>query len=229
MSEYYAVVRSTDHLAHYGIKGMKWGVRKAVLLGNEKRLRRNFNRAVKKLNKLQDKALRSGKYAAKSAAYGAAAAATGTLAIAGTRGIKKAANKLKENALKGAMAAGKAGDTKAMNRLSKRYRMIKPLSDAADKFDTWGQKESLLAKHNPYSDKVKFSKNTVMRIGAGAASAGLAAASARNAYIASHGRKYLDKADQWRNAMDESFAGTKYQGQYVREPKQRKKRRKNYG
>lgn len=28
MSEYYAVIRSTDHLAHYGIKGMRWGVRK---------------------------------------------------------------------------------------------------------------------------------------------------------------------------------------------------------
>ena len=28
MSEYYAVIRSTDHLAHYGVKGMKWGVKK---------------------------------------------------------------------------------------------------------------------------------------------------------------------------------------------------------
>lgn len=28
MSEYYAVIRSTDYLAHYGVKGMKWGVRK---------------------------------------------------------------------------------------------------------------------------------------------------------------------------------------------------------
>ena len=30
MSEYYAVVRSSDHLAHYGVKGMTWGVRKYI-------------------------------------------------------------------------------------------------------------------------------------------------------------------------------------------------------
>lgn len=28
MSEYYAVRRSSEYLAHYGVKGMKWGVRK---------------------------------------------------------------------------------------------------------------------------------------------------------------------------------------------------------
>ena len=30
MGEYYAVIRSPDFIAHYGIKGMKWGVRKFV-------------------------------------------------------------------------------------------------------------------------------------------------------------------------------------------------------
>lgn len=28
MSEYYAVQRSGNHLSHYGVKGMRWGVRK---------------------------------------------------------------------------------------------------------------------------------------------------------------------------------------------------------
>lgn len=30
MAEYYAVERSPEYLAHYGVKGMKWGVRKAI-------------------------------------------------------------------------------------------------------------------------------------------------------------------------------------------------------
>lgn len=228
MSEYYAVIRSTNHLAHYGVKGMKWGVRKAVLLGNEKKLRKNFNKAAKKLNKLQDKALRSGKYAAKAATYGTAAAATGALAIAGTEGLKKATSKLKDSVYSKWAETGKIKDKKLQAYLAKKYYKTKAVSDVADKLDKWGQQQSALAKYNPYSDKVKFTKNTVMRVGAGAAAAGLGAVAARNAYIASHGRKYLDKADSWRNAMDETFAGTKYQGQYVQDPK-RKKRRKNYG
>ena len=52
MSEYYAVIRSTDHLAHYGVKGMKWGVRKAIERGNFRALSRQYNKAQKKLAKL---------------------------------------------------------------------------------------------------------------------------------------------------------------------------------
>lgn len=53
---YYAVERSKDHLTHYGIKGMKWGVRKAIERGNNKALTRQFNKAQKKLEKLNAKA-----------------------------------------------------------------------------------------------------------------------------------------------------------------------------
>ena len=57
MSEYYAVVRFGDnHLAHYGVKGMKWGVRKAIERGDDKALGRQYKKAMKKLNKLNKKA-----------------------------------------------------------------------------------------------------------------------------------------------------------------------------
>lgn len=56
MSEYYAVQRSTDHLAHYGVKGMKWGVRKAIEKGNSKALARHHKKAENKLSRLIRKA-----------------------------------------------------------------------------------------------------------------------------------------------------------------------------
>ena len=45
MENYYAIVRSGDHLAHYGVKGMQWGVRKAIEKGNDKRLDRTYRKA----------------------------------------------------------------------------------------------------------------------------------------------------------------------------------------
>lgn len=56
MNEYYAVVRSTDHLAHYGIRGMKWGVRKAVDRGDARALSKQYKKAQKKLAKLNAQA-----------------------------------------------------------------------------------------------------------------------------------------------------------------------------
>lgn len=56
MNNYYAVVRSTDHLMHYGIKGMKWGVRKAIEKGNSKKLARQYKKAAKKFAKLEKRA-----------------------------------------------------------------------------------------------------------------------------------------------------------------------------
>ena len=56
MAEYYAVERSSEYLAHYGVKGMRWGVRKAVERGDAKRLAKHYKKANKKLLKLQRKA-----------------------------------------------------------------------------------------------------------------------------------------------------------------------------
>lgn len=253
MNEYYGAptTQMDDYLAHYGIKGMKWGVRKAVALGNQKMLDAHFRKAAKKLYKLQDKALHSGKYAAKAAGYGAAAAGAGTLAIGGTglaaKGIKSA-GKAMEGAGRGML------DAHQHKHLGTALMKIgRGTSKAGAAFEEWG-----LAKDKPKYTKVRkrikdrstgkwkdvfiyknaqgvapsqaktMSNDTKFRIGAGIASAGLAGLAARNAYIAANGRKYMDKADNFRRSMDEAFAGTKYSGQYVAPPKQ-KKRRKNNG
>lgn len=59
MAEYYAVERSPEYLAHYGVRGMKWGVRKAREMGGArgaKRLSRQYAKAQKKLSKLNKRA-----------------------------------------------------------------------------------------------------------------------------------------------------------------------------
>ena len=52
--EYYGApsTPTSDYLAHYGVKGMKWGVRKAIDTGNQKKLDKHFQKATKKLTKL---------------------------------------------------------------------------------------------------------------------------------------------------------------------------------
>lgn len=56
MSEYYAVIRSSsDELKHYGVMGMKWGVRKALHKGSDKAMSKQFAKAQKKIQKYKDK------------------------------------------------------------------------------------------------------------------------------------------------------------------------------
>lgn len=90
MSEYYAVQRSTDYLAHYGVKGMKWGVRKAIEKGNSRALGRHYAKAQKKLKKLNakadidiqsEKASKMNRLAKKAGKIGSVGA---SLAVAGT-------------------------------------------------------------------------------------------------------------------------------------------------
>lgn len=97
MNEYYGVATTptTDYLAHYGIKGMKWGVRKAIERGGrrgERALGRQYLKAQKKLAKLEKRALSGRKYAKRAALLGAGAAAAGGLAATGTGGINAAMN-----------------------------------------------------------------------------------------------------------------------------------------
>ena len=55
MAKYYGVVRSEEYLAHYGIKGMRWGVQKAKYKGNDRALARHYAKAQKKIKKYKDR------------------------------------------------------------------------------------------------------------------------------------------------------------------------------
>lgn len=71
MSEYYAVERTGSELAHYGVRGMRWGVKKALNAKSQKRrdrlMRKVAIKAENKLRKLNDNAdLARQKAAAKS-------------------------------------------------------------------------------------------------------------------------------------------------------------------
>ena len=83
----YAVERSDKYLAHYGVRGMKWGVRKALESGDTRAYERHYRKALRKLNRLQKHANNGSKYAKRAAALGAGALATGSLAVGGVGGL----------------------------------------------------------------------------------------------------------------------------------------------
>ena len=56
MAHYYGVTRSEEYIAHYGIKGMRWGVKKAKAARNDTALSKHFKKASAKLDKLNDRA-----------------------------------------------------------------------------------------------------------------------------------------------------------------------------
>jgi len=240
MSEYYGVVRTTDHLEHYGVKGMKWGVRKAIAYGNERILDRHFRKAVKKLRKLQDIGSNSKKYAAKASAYGAAAAGTGTIAISGLKGISNFyLNRQKKYMdLANRLENGYPNINGSADSIAKiaEYRKKAHLdTKKANKINEWADSQSSIFKPRDrvvmkddgnygYERTKGLTKNDTLRLGAGIATLGLGAKAVQNAYRATHGAKYRKKAYEFKNAMDDAFSGTKYAGQYVIPPRKRKRR-----
>lgn len=111
----YAVERNDEYLAHYGIRGMKWGVRKAIQRGNDRALSKQYAKAQKKLAKLEKRAAKSGKYARRAALMGTGAAVAGGVAAAGV-------SKFTQGAMRGAGTATRtvgAGMMKVGNAISK--------------------------------------------------------------------------------------------------------------
>lgn len=255
-NEYYgaASTPTEDFLAHYGIKGMKWGVRKAVSSGNDRALGRQFRKAEKKLAKLDKQAAKTATYKKRAISMGIGAAAAGGLAAAGTKGVgrlvggvgtamqegghgvsrlagKYIKNGKIRNALKTAgVAVGRAGTAvKGTQSHINKWGNSTSATEAADTYlrkvaGTYGG--NIARGSNKVRDAISgVSNNTLARVGAGAIGAGLAAGAARNAYKAKTAQK---KAQQFRSEMNKAFAGTKYVNRTDR-PSSNQKKRKNHG
>ena len=100
----YAVERSDEYLAHYGVRGMKWGVRKALAKGGvagARALSKQYAKAQKKLAKLEKQAGKSKKYARRAALMGVGAAAAGGLAARGTKVVSDTLGGVNERRISG--------------------------------------------------------------------------------------------------------------------------------
>lgn len=88
---YYGVQPSNTNLAHYGVRGMKWGVRKALARGDRAALSRHYAKAQKKLARLTEQAKTGKGLGTKRALIGGAASAltsgAGTYALNRLRGV----------------------------------------------------------------------------------------------------------------------------------------------
>lgn len=262
----YGVERNDEYLAHYGIRGMKWGVRKAIARGDSARLGRQYAKAQKKLAKLEKRASKADKYKKRAIRYGVGAAAAGGLAALGTTGVGKIYRGVGKGVANAAGVGGnlmnKAGDAlRAYGRTPGKGSKFKRIATRAgmnlnsagnailsapssintaavkgsNAIARWGKSNSIGqgiqntagkyagklgagknaalniaardAARNATKGVAELSNNTIARIGAGAIGAGLAAASAKNAYRAATAKK---KAERFRTEMNKAFAGTRY-------------------
>ena len=137
MPSYYGVIRSSEYLTHYGVKGMKWGVRRALERGSDRALARQYRKAERKLQKLTKLGVNKQKYARRAALYGTGAVALGGAALAGTSGIGTAAQRLLSK-----RAAGMSRTASMLGKLGRKNPILsgttegKRLAEFADRLQS---------------------------------------------------------------------------------------------
>lgn len=195
----YAIDRSDEYLEHYGIKGMKWGVRKAIERGGtglgNRRLARQYRKAQKKLAKLEKRANNGAKYARRAAALGAGAAAAGGLAVQGTRGAAIGVANASDVAAKASKGIGRAltlvpGRNKVSQALHRTGANMYNAGNVGDKFagqnairkggatlsktiNDWGNSSSITNKIIENNGKAIMKLHGTNNVAANAAKSGL--------------------------------------------------------
>lgn len=248
MAEYYAVERSSEYLAHYGVKGMRWGVRKAIASGNTKRLDRQYKKAQKKLQKLNKRAdvniqkaiaekydkASSGSRIVGRVGLGLATAGMGSGALIRrvvNPGIRKKLHAQKEANLN-------EYNLRLKNHFNTDYKDVKNAHEAmrADrgKIEVRLANENNIAEQNAHDKYVKSAKaeriaDYTRNIGIGMAIGGyghsayskIRANKARNRASVEGHKKAVSERDAWQREMNKAFAGTKY----ASKPRHSKKRK----
>lgn len=232
MSEYYgAPTTPTDSfLAHYGVRGMKWGVRRAKMKGDMKKLSRAHERAAKKLAKLNERTDIEVQNA-KANKYNNIAKAHTKVGVAGLGALGLMSGAYYGGKLAGAHLLKKKGDALNLYRsnLDGSYTARMAYRNAADHYN------EMAGKAFDISDKMRAGGDahsivggmTIGALGLAAYNKGKSIAAKQRTTSKGHA-KAVAKRDAWRNQMNEVFAGTKYQGQYTH-PSNKKKRRARNG
>ena len=218
MAEYYGVTRTPEYLMHYGVKGMRWGVRKAKESGSDKKLWRQYEKAHKKLSKLSIKA-DIGRQKSEQMKYAKAAAgglAGGLIGASGVVGAGALTNRFTKN-------INKAHDVFYGGMDNRVQRMIKALNAGDQKAYDAIQKERSAAYQNYVNAKNSNFNNIDHSERAKAISAGLAlGALGYGGYAAARSlaakrrqtpeghAKAVAKRDAWQKEMKAAFKGTKY-------------------
>ena len=220
-NEYYgsATTPTEDFLAHYGIKGMKWGVRKAIADGNGRSLARKYRKAARHLERLNFKAdsKKQMKVASDNDRIAKAGLKIGLAGIGVAAGSRGVVHILRNNFNKAYSDFYYPGWARDVGRRSEAFK-----NKNRELYDNLSTKRTILGKkyEDAQNNLIKYGNaawrvndvaERVGSIGLGVA-LGAKAASANAKWRATKGHsKMVNNRNIYKKEMKKAFAGTKYQ------------------